>query len=112
MARFERNRDDNRNSYQKRDFSRDSRPKRREFEEFDERPRRSRDFKPEMTKAVCSSCHKECEVPFKPTSSKPVFCSDCYRKNDGRSDSRSSDKSALETINTKLDKIMKALKID
>ncbi|PKK81557.1 MAG: DNA-directed RNA polymerase [Thermoplasmata archaeon HGW-Thermoplasmata-2] len=34
----------------------------------------------EMTKAVCSDCGKECEVPFKPTEGKPVYCRDCYAK--------------------------------
>jgi len=32
----------------------------------------------EMHKAVCSKCKKECEVPFKPTEGKPVFCKECY----------------------------------
>lgn len=40
-----------------------------------------RDFGPrEMHKAVCSECKQECEVPFKPTPGKPVFCKDCYAK--------------------------------
>lgn len=40
-----------------------------------------RDFGPrEMHKAVCSECKKECEVPFKPTEGKPVFCKECYMK--------------------------------
>ncbi len=40
-----------------------------------------RDFGPrEMHKAVCSECGNECEVPFKPTEGKPVFCKDCYMK--------------------------------
>ncbi len=40
-----------------------------------------RDFGPrEMHKAVCSECGQECEVPFKPTEGKPVFCKECYRK--------------------------------
>lgn len=34
----------------------------------------------EMHKAVCDECKKECEVPFKPTEGKPVFCKDCYSK--------------------------------
>ena len=34
----------------------------------------------EMHKAVCSKCKKECEVPFKPTEGKPVYCRDCYSK--------------------------------
>jgi CxxC-x17-CxxC domain-containing protein len=34
--------------------------------------------RPEMHKAVCSNCGRECEVPFRPTGSKPVFCRDCF----------------------------------
>ena len=34
----------------------------------------------EMHKAVCSECKQECEVPFKPTEGKPVYCKDCYAK--------------------------------
>ncbi len=32
----------------------------------------------EMHKAVCSECKKECEVPFKPTEGKPVYCKECF----------------------------------
>jgi CxxC-x17-CxxC domain-containing protein len=40
-----------------------------------------RDFGPrEMHKAVCSECGKECEVPFKPSGDRPVFCKDCFSK--------------------------------
>ena len=40
-----------------------------------------RDFEPrEMHKATCSDCGQECEVPFKPTEGKPVYCRDCYKK--------------------------------
>lgn len=43
--------------------------------------RGGRDFgEREMHKATCSECGKECEVPFKPTDGKPVYCRDCYRK--------------------------------
>ena len=28
----------------------------------------------EMHKAICSECKKECQVPFKPTPGKDVFC--------------------------------------
>jgi CxxC-x17-CxxC domain-containing protein len=46
---------------------------------FSRGPRR--DFGPrEMHKAVCSECKKECEVPFKPTEGKPVYCKECYAK--------------------------------
>ena len=47
-------------------------------------PRRGgfrRDFGPrEMHKAVCSECKQECDVPFKPTEGKPVYCKECYAK--------------------------------
>jgi len=32
----------------------------------------------EMHKAICSKCKKECEVPFKPTEGKPIYCKECY----------------------------------
>ena len=32
----------------------------------------------EMFTATCSSCGKEASVPFRPTSGKPVYCSDCF----------------------------------
>ena len=34
----------------------------------------------EMHKATCSDCGKECEVPFKPTEGRPVYCKDCFQK--------------------------------
>ncbi len=40
-----------------------------------------RNFGPrEMHKAVCTECGQECEVPFKPTEGKPVFCRECFAK--------------------------------
>jgi len=33
----------------------------------------------QMYSATCSSCGKEAQVPFQPTSGKPVYCSDCFR---------------------------------
>lgn len=41
-----------------------------------------RSFGPrEMHKAICSECKQECEVPFKPTEGRAVFCRDCFQKN-------------------------------
>ena len=40
---------------------------------FDRGPR-------EMHKATCAECKKECEVPFKPTEGRDVFCRDCFNK--------------------------------
>jgi len=83
---------------------------------FDRRDRGGRRERPEMTDVVCDKCGKDCQVPFKPTSSKPIFCSECFEKTDDRSGSsrsRSGSSSGeLDLINKKLDKIMKALKID
>ncbi len=37
-----------------------------------------------MHKATCADCGNECEVPFKPTEGRPVYCRDCYRKHRDR----------------------------
>jgi CxxC-x17-CxxC domain-containing protein len=37
----------------------------------------------EMFSATCSSCGKEAQVPFRPTSGEPVYCSDCFRSQRG-----------------------------
>lgn len=42
--------------------------------------------RPTMHKAICNKCGRECEVPFKPTGDRPVFCSSCFEKPD-RADS-------------------------
>ncbi len=33
----------------------------------------------EMHKATCADCHKETEVPFKPSGDRPVYCRECYQ---------------------------------
>jgi CxxC-x17-CxxC domain-containing protein len=35
----------------------------------------------EKFEATCDSCHKSCQIPFKPTSNKPVYCDSCFRDN-------------------------------
>ncbi len=32
----------------------------------------------QMYPATCDQCHKQCEVPFRPSGSKPVYCQDCF----------------------------------
>jgi CxxC-x17-CxxC domain-containing protein len=103
-------------------FGRDRDDRRPSFGRDGGRERRSGPL--EMHPAVCDKCGKECLLPFKPTSSKPVFCSDCYRKNEAyptrsSGSSFSSERSSsspssddIAKINKKLDKIMKALKIE
>jgi CxxC-x17-CxxC domain-containing protein len=31
-----------------------------------------------MHSATCANCGREALVPFRPTGSKPVYCSDCF----------------------------------
>ncbi len=35
----------------------------------------------QMFPVTCADCGKQTEVPFEPRGDKPVYCSDCYRKN-------------------------------
>ena len=94
----------------------------RDFDRRDSGPR-------EMHKAVCDECGKNCEVPFRPSGDKPIFCSDCFEKKNGgrekRSDRRgggsnfakgdNTNKQLLEQVtalNTKLAKILEILKPD
>jgi CxxC-x17-CxxC domain-containing protein len=75
----------------------------------------------EMFDVVCARCGKDTQVPFKPTSSKPVYCRECFTR-DGDSPRRDSprresqntgeESDQLSQINRKLDKIMRALKIE
>ncbi|HET7098998.1 MAG TPA: CxxC-x17-CxxC domain-containing protein [Patescibacteria group bacterium] len=75
-----------------------------------------------LFKTVCSNCGKECEVPFRPTNGKPVYCSDCFEKmGRGRSDSGrqeggnfrpqgdTQNRAQFEMLATKLDKIIRLL---
>ncbi len=81
----------------------------------------------EMFRATCAECGNSCEVPFRPTGERPVYCSDCFGKNRGGSerggherrdfaprapqapaqDSRIDDlKRQMESIQSKLDKVI------
>jgi len=82
--------------------------------------------RPQMFSATCAECGKECQVPFKPNGSKPVYCSDCFGKKSS-SDRPHSDrprfdnkpafrpaqvdqyKKEFESLNAKLDDIMRLL---
>lgn len=49
--------------------------------------------KPAMFSATCAGCGKTCEVPFRPTGEKPVYCSACFSKRtDESSESRGGDR--------------------
>jgi CxxC-x17-CxxC domain-containing protein len=62
-------------------FKRESRPGGGGFE------RRSSSNRPEMHEATCSDCGKRCEVPFRPTGDKPIYCSQCFGSHGGSSSS-------------------------
>lgn len=88
---------------------------------------RGSDFKTSF-RVTCDKCQKDCDVPFKPTGNKPVYCSDCFRKNEKPSSSgrfereeRSFSPPAgnndainkrLDKIEEKLDKILESLSLD
>ena len=82
-----------------------------------------------MHQAICAQCGKSCEVPFRPTGDKPVYCNACFGgRKEVRSDrggdrfpqrSFESYKAPVKTddeikrqfdmLNVKLDRIIKAL---
>ncbi len=59
-------------------------------------PRRSfgdRDSgRPLLHDAVCDECGKDCQVPFRPSGDRPIYCSDCFEKKGGSDSSRSRDR--------------------
>lgn len=101
------------------------------FKGADRGDRGDRDSRPmTMHSAVCSSCNKPCEVPFRPTGDKPVYCRDCFAGRAAMGGERSSRKDfrvenkyegkgsaqgntsneeikkQLESINSKLEKLI------
>ena len=57
------------------------------FRRRDDRSGRREDR--QMHRATCADCGKSCEVPFRPTGDKPVYCSNCFQRDEaprGRSD--------------------------
>lgn len=91
---------------------------------------RDRFDKPKF-QAVCVECGERCEVPFRPVQGKPVFCDNCFRREDrggdrggdrGFRDDRGpkrfdrperggdASRTEFEQLNRKLDAIMELLK--
>ena len=33
-----------------------------------------------FTRVTCADCKKECEIPFKPSGDRPVYCKECFSK--------------------------------
>ena len=91
---------------------RDSKPSFRDSGRFrdSDRPER-REFRKEvqMYSATCDKCGARCEVPFKPSGSKPVYCSDCFRKGDKFESKNPEYNKEFDIINEKLDRILEAL---
>lgn len=77
----------------------------------------------QMFSAVCDKCGADCQLPFRPTGEKPVYCSNCFEKTSGRDggnrrfDNRNTkdyrqenvNKGEFEAINNKLDQILDLL---
>ncbi len=59
--------------------------------DFGGRDSGGRDFgtRSQMHEAICAECGKTCEVPFKPTGDKPVYCSNCFTARQGSQPRRS-----------------------
>ena len=53
-----------------------------DFKKSWDKPRGGSDDRP-MFDAVCSNCGKACQVPFRPSGGKEVFCNDCFGKMKG-----------------------------
>lgn len=84
---------------------------------FERKPSSRRDFRPRfsedrsMHKVTCDSCGEICEVPFRPTAGKPVFCDACFKKNKnpGSENRNNQFSSELAQINEKLNRILEVL---
>lgn len=67
-----------------------------------------------MFEAICDKCRSECEVPFRPTGNKPVFCDDCFADggrsgNINKATKPDSHGKQFEMLSNKLDKIINLL---
>ena len=91
------------NCFDKQD-SRDSRPNK--FSGKRDKPRYE---DRQMHDVVCDKCKKDCQVPFKPTAGKEIFCDDCFGKSGGRNKGTNEIMEQLGILNTKVDKLLKIL---
>jgi CxxC-x17-CxxC domain-containing protein len=58
-----------------------SQSSKRPFEKSYSRPSRSFDSSERtFTRVICADCSKECEIPFKPSTDRPVYCRECFPK--------------------------------
>ena len=64
-----------------------------------------------MYEAVCGECGNKCEVPFRPSQDKPVYCSDCFGNKGNKSRGSEQPNKQSDDLNKKLDKIISLLNI-
>ncbi len=92
------------NCFKGKGMSREDNSRREQRSSFGDKP---------MFSATCDECGNACEVPFRPSSGKPVYCSDCFEKNKGNKGGRSGGQDNLAQqfleLNAKLDKILNVL---
>lgn len=66
-----------------------------------------------MHRAICDNCGKSCEVPFRPTSGKPIYCDTCFDKRNKKDEKSTNDEKQLnqqlKELNEKLDKVLNLL---
>jgi CxxC-x17-CxxC domain-containing protein len=63
-----------------------------------------------MYLAICAECGTECEVPFRPTPGKPIYCKSCFRKGDSTGSKKGEQfRDQFRTLNAKLDTIIRRL---
>ncbi len=65
-----------------------------------------------MHQVTCDGCGKDCEVPFKATEGKPVYCNDCFksRGKSNKTNQQCNCKEEIEKINQKIDLILEIVK--
>jgi len=89
-------------------------------------PRRGSGYR-QMHKAVCDECGQNCEVPFRPSGDKPIYCSNCFENKGGGSSNRSGRRNSggsgygkqdntsrqlleqVTSLNKKLDRILRVI---
>lgn len=65
----------------------------------------------QMFDTVCSKCHQNCQVPFKPTPGKDVFCDNCFDKGSSNHKGGADYTTQFTELNKKLDKLIDILTV-
>jgi len=77
-----------------------------------ERPERPRFEDRQMHDAVCATCGKNCQVPFRPTAGKPIYCEGCFDRGGGGDKTPKNSGEIMDQfkiLNNKIDKLMQIL---